>query len=325
MNDATLVGSRPAETAGAAGPSTVRRPGPRRRSGLLRWYRRGGLGAVLFAIPIVVIFFYFTWGPIVSGVMLSVQKTNLVGPAQWVGLSNFSYVLEDPELPRAALNTAYFALLALVFGFPVPILLAIFINELRTWGWLYNALAYLPAVVPPVAAILLWKFFYDPSGGGIFNTVLGWVGLGPYPWLNSEAMAMPSIVLEATWAGAGSTAIIYLAALGTVRTELYEAAEIDGAGIWSRIWHITLPQLRGIILIMMLLQLIGTFQLFTEPYLFTGGGPNNATQTIMLKIYNYAFVNGDYGAATALSVLLAIFLCLLSVVYQLATRRWNQS
>jgi multiple sugar transport system permease protein len=280
---------------------------------------------VLFAIPIVVIFFYFTWGPIVSGVMLSVQKTNLVGPAQWVGLSNFSYVLEDPELPRAALNTAYFALLALVFGFPVPILLAIFINELRTWGWLYNALAYLPAVVPPVAAILLWKFFYDPSGGGIFNTVLGWVGLGPYPWLNSEAMAMPSIVLEATWAGAGSTAIIYLAALGTVRTELYEAAEIDGAGIWSRIWHITLPQLRGIILIMMLLQLIGTFQLFTEPYLFTGGGPNNATQTIMLKIYNYAFVNGDYGAATALSVLLAIFLCLLSVVYQLATRRWNQS
>jgi multiple sugar transport system permease protein len=138
-------------------------------------------------------------------------------------------------------------------------------------------------------------------------------------------MAMPSIVLEATWAGAGSTAIIYLAALGTVRTELYEAAEIDGAGIWSRIWHITLPQLRGIILIMMLLQLIGTFQLFTEPYLFTGGGPNNATQTIMLKIYNYAFVNGDYGAATALSVLLAIFLCLLSVVYQLATRRWNQS
>jgi multiple sugar transport system permease protein len=280
---------------------------------------------VLFAIPIVVIFFYFTWGPIVSGVMLSVQKTNLVGPAQWVGLSNFSYVLEDPELPRAALNTAYFALLALIFGFPVPILLAIFINELRTWGWLYNALAYLPAVVPPVAAILLWKFFYDPSGGGIFNTVLGWVGLGPYPWLNSEAMAMPSIVLEATWAGAGSTAIIYLAALGTVRTELYEAAEIDGAGIWSRIWHITLPQLRGIILIMMLLQLIGTFQLFTEPYLFTGGGPNNATQTIMLKIYNYAFVNGDYGAATALSVLLAIFLCLLSVVYQLATRRWNQS
>lgn len=296
----------------------------RRRSRLLRWYHGGGLSAVLFAIPIVVIFLYFTWGPIVRGVLLSMEKTNMVDPAQFVGLSNFSYVLQDPELPRAALNTAYFALLALLFGFPVPILLAIFINELRRYDWLYNMLAYLPAVVPPVAAILLWKFFYDPSAGGIFNTLLSWIGLGPFPWLNSEGMAMPSIVIEATWAGAGSTAIIYLAALSTVRTELYEAAEMDGAGIWSRIWHITLPQLRGIILIMMLLQLIGTFQLFTEPYLFTGGGPNNATQTIMLKIYNYAFVNGDYGAATALSVLLAIFLCLLSIVYQFATRRWSQ-
>ena len=294
-----------------------------RRSRVARWYHRGGPASLAFAVPLLLVFLYFSWGPIVRGVLMSFQKANLVVAPQWVGLENFSYVLTDPLLPKAALNTAWFALLALVFGFPMPIFLAVFINELRRAGWLFNVLSYMPAVVPPVAAILLWKFFYDPSGSGVFNTVLGWVGLGPFPWLNSPGMAMPAIVLEATWAGAGATAIIYLAALSTVRNELYEAAEIDGAGIWKRVWHITVPQLRGVILIMMLLQLIGTFQLFTEPFLFTGGGPNNATLTVMLMIYQYAFVNGDYGAATALSMVLALFLCLLSAIYQLATRRWG--
>ncbi|WP_369372449.1 carbohydrate ABC transporter permease [Promicromonospora sp. Populi] len=297
----------------------------RPRFSVSKWYRSGGLQAVLFAIPIVVIFLYFSWGPILQGLVISLQKTNLVAPAEWVGLGNFEYVLNDPGLVQAALNTVYFAALALVIGFPIPIFLAVFINELRRYDGLYNALAYLPAIVPPVAAILLWKFFYDPSSSGMFNTALGWIGLGPYPWLNAEAMAMPSIVLYATWAGAGSTAIIYIAALSTVKTELYEAAEIDGAGIWRRVWHITIPQLRGVILVMMLLQLIGTFQIFTEPFLFTGGGPSNATQTILLKIYNYAFVNGDFGAASALSVLLAGFLGLLSVVYYFATKRWSPS
>jgi len=300
-------------------------PSPRRKRSPATWFHGGGLTSVLFAIPVVLIFTYFSWGPILQGLVLSFQKTNLVAEPSWVGLSNFEYVLSDPGLGQAVLNTVYFAFLALVFGFPVPIILAVLINELRKYDGVYNALAYLPAIVPPVAAILLWKFFYDPSTTGMFNTMLSWIGLGPLPWLNSEALAMPSIVLYATWAGAGSTAIIYIAALRTVSTELYEAAEIDGASIWRRMWSVTVPQLRGVILVMMLLQLIGTFQIFTEPFLFTGGGPNNATQTILLKIYNYAFVYGDFGAATALSVMLAAFLCLLSAVYLWATKRWSPS
>jgi multiple sugar transport system permease protein len=290
---------------------------------VITWYRSGGLSAVFFVLPLVLIFLYFSWGPIVRGLVLSFQKNNLVAPPEWVGWSNFSYVLTDPQLPQAALNTLYFAFLALVFGFPVPLFLAVFISELRKTGWLYNVLSYLPAVVPPVAAILLWTFFYDPSESGVFNAILGWFGIGPFAWLNSQTLAMPAIVLEATWAGAGATSIIYLAALTGVRTELYEAAELDGAGIWSRVWHVTLPQIRGIILIMMLLQLIGTFQVFTEPFLFTGGGPNNATLSILLLIYRYAFINGDFGAATALSVLLAGVLCVLSVAYHFVTRRWS--
>ncbi|TCN29204.1 multiple sugar transport system permease protein [Kribbella orskensis] len=287
------------------------------------WFRSGGLSSIVFALPLVLTFLYFSWGPIVRGLVLSFQKNNLVTTPEWVGWSNFSYVLTDPQLPQATQNTLYFALLALIFGFPVPLFLAVFISELRSTGWLYNVLSYLPAVVPPVVAILLWKIFYDPGTSGLFNSVLGWFGIGPFAWLNSPDLAMPAIVLEATWAGAGATAIIYLAALTGVRNELYEAAELDGAGIWRRVWHVTIPQIRGIIAIMMLLQLIGTFQVFTEPFLFTGGGPDNATTTILLLIYRYAFINGDFGAATALSVLLALVLCVLSVVYHFLTRRWS--
>ena len=119
---------------------------------------------------------------------------------------------------------------------------------------------------------------------------------------------MPSLVLESTWANAGGTIIIYLAALTGVNPELYEAASVDGASIWRKVWHVTLPQLRGILLVTMILQIIGTAQVFLEPYLFTSGGPANATLTVLLLIYNYAFGNslgGDYGEATALSLMLA--------------------
>ena len=135
-------------------------------------------------------------------------------------------------------------------------------------------------------------------------------------------------MIEATWAAAGSTIIIYLAALTGVAPELYDAAEVDGASVWSKIWHVTLPQLRGILLVTLILQIIGTGQVFLEPFLFTGGGPVDSTTTILLLIYNYAFENslgGDYGAATALSVLLAMFLAVLSFVYFRLTASWSET
>lgn len=297
-------------------------PAARRRRSVRSWAAGGGIAAILFALPAVVVFAYFSWGPIVRGLAMGFQKTNFT-VTEWVGWANFTYVLSDPLLATAVGNTLLFVALGLVIGFPVPLFLAVFMAELRRGKRWFNLLSYLPVVVPPVVAILLWKTFYDPSPSGVFNTILGWVGLGPIGWLNSPTWAMPAIVLEATWAAAGSTVIIYIAAMTGVRTELYEAAELDGSGIWRKIWHITLPQLRGIILVMLLLQLIGTMQVFAEPFLFTGGGPDNATMTLMLMIYNYAFVSQDFGAAAALSVLLAIFLGLLSGVYMWATRKWS--
>jgi multiple sugar transport system permease protein len=141
-------------------------------------------------------------------------------------------------------------------------------------------------------------------------------------------MAMPALVLEATWANAGATVIIYLAALIGVPRELYEAAEVDGASLWMKLWHITIPQLRGVLLVTLILQILGTAQVFLEPFLFTQGGPSNATLTVLLLIYNYAFASslgGDYGSATALSLMLALFLALFSAAYLWATRTWSTS
>ncbi|SKC50611.1 carbohydrate ABC transporter permease [Krasilnikoviella flava] len=296
---------------------------PRRRTPLT-WVRGGGLSTLVLALPLLVVFGLFSWFPIVRAVVMSFQSTNLVTPAEWVGLENFQYVLADPLLPQAATNTLYFALLALVFGYPVPLVAAVLMSEVKRMRGLYAALAYLPVVVPPVVAVLLWKTFYDASDTGVFNTIAGWFGLGPFPWLQDQAWAMPSLVLEATWAAAGGTVIIYLAALTGVPPELYDAAEVDGAGVWRKVWHVTLPQLRGVLFVTFILQIIGTAQVFTEPYLFTGGGPANSTTTILLMIYHYAFGGrGDYGAATALSLMLAVVLAVLSAVYFKLTSRWS--
>lgn len=303
----------------------ARATSPRRTP--LTWVRRGGLSTLVFALPLLVVFGLFSWLPIGRAVVMSLQKTNLVTTA-WVGLDNFRTVLADPLLATAVGNTLWFAALALLFGYPVPLLAAVLMSEVRRAKGLYSALAYLPVVVPPVVAVLLWKFFFDARPEGVFNTMLGWVGVGPVPWLQDAGWAMPSLVLEATWAAAGGTIIVYLAALTSVPGELYDAAEVDGASVWRKVWHVTMPQLRGVLLITFILQIIGTAQVFLEPYLFTDGGPANATITVLLLVYRYAFgqsLGGDYGAATALSLMLAVVLAVLSVVYFRLTRSWSQT
>jgi multiple sugar transport system permease protein len=297
--------------------------GPSLRSAAAR-----GLANLAVAAPMLLAFGLFAWYPIGRAVVMSVQRTNLVVPPIFVGWDNFAAVLSDPLLPTAARNTLYFALLALVFGYPLPLLMAVIMSEIRRAKGLFSMLAYLPVVVPPVVAVLLWKFFYDASPTGVFNDLLGRIGLGPYPWLQSASTAMPSLVLEATWAAAGGTVIIYLAALLSVPPELYDAADLDGASIVRKVWHVTLPHLRGILLVTLILQVIGTAQVFLEPYLFTNGGPDSSTLTVLLLIYNDAFANstgGDYGAAAALSLLLAGALGLLSALYFRLTRSWSTS
>ncbi|MET8005666.1 carbohydrate ABC transporter permease [Nonomuraea glycinis] len=311
----------PATTTTPPVAATVRRP-PAGARPARPDHRRRALAGLAFLAPALVCFGYFSWWPIGRSAVLAFQETNLVEPATWVGTRNFAILFADPLLPTAALNTLWFTALSLLIGLPGPLIVAVLIAELRRLGGVARVLVYLPVVVPPVVSVLLWKLFYDPDAG-LINRLLGLVGLGPYPWLQSPDWAMPSLVIEATWAGAGGAVLIYLASLVGVPRELYEAAESDGASVVRRVWHVLLPQLRGVILVLLLLQIIGCLQVFTEPYVMTDGGPENATVTILLMIYRYAFLFGDYGTATALSVLLAVVLAAVSAVYLRLTRGWS--
>lgn len=303
-------------TPAPATPRGRRAPGMRRRA---------SIAGLVFLLPALLCFGWFAWWPIGQSVVLAFQQTNLVEPAEWVGWRNFEQLFADPLLPTAVLNTLWFTVLSLLIGLPLPLFVAVLMSELRRGGTLARVLAYLPVVIPPVVSVLLWKVFFAPGENGVVNAALGLVGLGPFPWLQSPELAMPSLVIVATWSGAGTAILIYLAALAGVSTELYEAAELDGASVWRRIWHVTLPQLRGVILVLLLLQVIGALQVFTEPYVMTDGGPANATVTVLLMIYRYAFLFGNYGVATALSVLLAIALVIVSAVYLRLTRSWSTS
>ncbi|QOR71803.1 sugar ABC transporter permease [Ruania alkalisoli] len=288
-----------------------------------QWLRSGRFTTLLFLVPLLVCFGVFSWWPILRALVMTFQRTNLISPPTWVGAENLQRVLADPLLSTAVWNTVQYVGLSVLIGFPVPILMAVVIGELRRSRALASALVYLPVIIPPVVAVLLWKLFYAPGESGLFNTIAAWVGAGPFAWLNDAAMVIPAIVVQLTWANFGTATVIYLAALMSINTELYEAAEVDGAHPLRRLWHVTLPQMRPVMLIMLLLQLIGVFQLFTEPYIMTGGGPANRSVTILMLVYRYAFVQGDYGKATALSLLLAIALGLLSALYLGATRRWS--
>jgi len=303
-------------------------PARRHRRGVRGWVRGDGPHILVFLLPLLFSFVLFSWKPIVDAAIMAFQQTNLIAPAEWVGWDNFATVLNDPLLGEAVANTLWFAVLALLLGYPIPLVVAVLMSEVRRARGLYSALAYLPVIVPPVVGALLWKFFYDASPNGVFNTIAGWFGAGPFPWLQDQATAMPSIVLFATWSAAGGTIIIYLAALVGVAPELYDAAEVDGAGVWRKVWHVTLPQLRGVLLITFILQIIGTAQVFLEPFLLTAGGPANSTTTVLMLIYKYAFQNslgGDYGAATALSLMLAIVLAIFSAIYFRLTKSWSTS
>ncbi|MGW5640241.1 carbohydrate ABC transporter permease [Streptomyces sp. NPDC003832] len=240
-------------------------------------------------------------------------------PATWVGWDNYQRLFDDPLFVTAWKNTGYFTLLALVFGFAAPFVTAVVLNEFRHARGYLRMTVYLPVMLPPIVTMLLWRWFYDP-GPGLFNNVLEVFHLPAQQWLESENLAMLSLVLVSTWANMGTTTLIYLAALGSIPGELYEAAELDGASIRQRLWNVTIPQMRFILMITLLLQVIGTMQVFIEPFVLTGGGPNDATVTVLLLLYRYAFVYNDFGMASAMSTLLFIVLGLFAAVYLRLTR-----
>jgi len=293
-------------------------PSTRRPARLQRAVREN-LTAYGFLCAALVCFALFSWYPIFRGILLSFQQVNFVTAPEWVGWQNFATLFNDPLFGIAWRNTLYFTGLALVIGFAIPFAVAIVLNELRHVKAYFRLVVYIPVMLPPVVVAILWKWFYDP-GPGLFNSMLRAVGLSPLAWLNSADTSMLSLVLVATWASMGSATLIYLAALQTIPGELYEAAELDGANLWQRLRYVTIPHTRFVLLIMMLTQIVATMQVFTEPYVMTGGGPEDSTVTVLLLLYRYAFTYNDFGTASAMSLLLFIVLGAFSALYLRLTK-----
>jgi multiple sugar transport system permease protein len=302
-----------------------RLPGRRPRSGaaprgLLPRRIADNLMAYAFLAAGILCFALFSWYPLVRGIELSFQQVNFVTSPDWVGLENFRKVLSDPLFFTAWKNTIEFTGLALVLGYAVPFVLAMLLNELRHLHGFFRVAVYLPVMLPPIVSVLLWQYFYDP-GNGLFNTVLRGAHLPTSQWTQSPHTAMISLVLVSTWSNMGSATIIYLAGLQLIPGELYEAAELDGAGVWQRIRHVTIPQMRFVLLVMLLLQIIATMQVFIEPFQLTGTTDPD-TITVMVLVYRYAFtVNNDFGMASAMSVMLFVVLAVFTALYLRLTRR----
>jgi multiple sugar transport system permease protein len=275
---------------------------------------RDNLTGHAFLLGAVVCFALFSWYPMVREFIMAFQKTRR-GETTWVGFQNLIRIWHDPAFWQAWRNTLWFTVLALIFGFALPFFVAILFNELRHARAYLRILVYLPVMLPPVASVLLFKYFFNPSYG-LFNAILSFFHLPTSNWLNSPSMAMPAVVIAATWMNMGGAVLIYLAALQGIPGELYEAAELDGASVWRRVWHVTIPQTRLILSLMLLLQIIATMQVFTEPFLLTGGdGPQGSTTTVVYLIYNYAFNFNNYGSAAALGVVMLLVLIGFSGLY----------
>jgi len=274
---------------------------------------------LLFLIPEIVIFCVFLWKPIIMGIYYSLHDINFIRGNTFVGLQNYREIIQDEAFYTAIGNTLWFVFLGLVMGYWVPAVAATAISELRKFKATARLVVYLPNIVPAVALYGMWRWLYEPIGP--VNDFLTIFQLPPVEWLTDKSVAMFSIVLMNTWHYFGSTALIYLAAVMNIPKDLYEAAEIDGAGIWQRIKYITLPSIRHIFLLMLIMQLIANSQSYEPQLAMTGGGPNEATTTYMLLVVDGAFKQFAFGKASAMGVLLFVTLTLLSILLYALQRK----
>ncbi|MBB2942619.1 multiple sugar transport system permease protein [Actinoplanes lutulentus] len=277
---------------------------------------RDNLTGHAFLIGAVICFALFMWYPMIRGVVMSFQRTRR-GETTWVGWDNYVRIVADPSFWTAWQNTFYFTVLALVLGYVIPFLVAILLNEFRHAKGYLRILVYLPVMLPPASALFLFKFYaYDPSEAGLFNAILAGLGLPTSEWMQSPTMTIPAMVIASTWMNMGSAVLIYLASLQNIPGELYEAAELDGAGLVKRIWHVTIPQTKLILALLAMLQIVATMQLFIEPLILANGaGTQDSATSVAYLIYQHGFFQNDLNGAAALGVIMLVVLAAFSAVY----------
>lgn len=286
-----------------------------------RWLPKGAVGYVFIA-PWLVAFVAFEALPILSGFYHSFTDWTATGKAaKWVGLNNYSEALtRDPLFWKAVTNTLYYIGVSVPLGIVVAFALALMLNAKIRGRDAYRTIYYLPSVVPTVAAVIVWTFIFE-TRRGILNFLLELVGLPPIRWLSDPNWAMPALIIMSLW-GLGASMVIFLAGLQGIPQELYEAAEVDGANGWHKLWSLTVPLMTPTIFFNLVMNLVAAFQAFNNAFIMTNGGPNNATLLYMLHLYNNAFHYFRMGYASAMAVMLFIVVFGVTLLVYRSSRRW---
>ena len=293
---------------------------PKVPAGLKR--RREARFAWLLILPTVLFVTVFTAAPIVFSFILSFFSYSVIKPAHWIGLANYNSLLHDSNAQRAfgvtILLTAGIVIAEVVVG------LALAVGVQRRMNWarpIFRSAFFVPLLVSGASISIVMSYIFDPQFG-VVNYYLQLLGLPQIPWLNSTWGAIATVMIVVTWQQLGFTFIVFSAALGAVPRELVEAARTDGAGGWRIFRKITVPMISPSILFTVTVGVIGTLQLFDQPYVLTKGGPGNATTTVVLDMYQQAFQNLRFGYASSISVILFIVVLIATFLQFRISRKW---
>lgn len=274
-----------------------------------------------FLLPSAIPLTMFVLGPMLSAAWISLTKWNLLAPAQFVGVDNYARLLADPKTGEIFLHTLYYIVGYLPLVYVGGLALALALNTRLRGRAFWRSIYFLPVVTSWIVVALVWRWLLNPSSG-VVNTALAAIGVDGPGWWTDPAWAMPSIILASAWKDLGFVMVILLAGLQAIDPELEDAARVDGAGWWRRLWSVTLPLLSPSTFFVIVISLINGFQVFDQVYAMTGGGPGGATQVVVQQIYDLTFRYGGAGEASALSWILFVVVLGVTVVQIIGQRRW---
>ena len=280
------------------------RRGGRQRCDMVGPPRRGGRQRYLpwfFLLPAILSIALWSYWPLIRGALMAFQDYRIVGAGTWEGLDNFIRVASDPGFWKAWGRTLQYVAITLALGFVSPVILALLLSEIPRGKVFFRTVYFLPHLTSALVVTLMWKMMFDPTENGMLNQMLAWFGVGRHAWLQDPAWAMTCCILPGVWAGMGTASLIYIAALGALPPDYYEAAAIDGAGIFARFRHVTLPQLLPLMVINFVGAFIAAFQGMGSIFLLTFGGPGDATNVLSLVIWKEAYNNLRFSTATTMA------------------------
>ena len=293
----------------------------RTRRGLGRLARREALLFYVLIAPWLVNLVVFVVGPVLSSLYLSFTQYNIVSPAVWVGLANYQRLFTaDPLFYQSLRVTTIWVVAGVPLRLAAALFFAMLLNQKVPAVGFFRTVYYLPSVVSGVAVSLLWVWVLQPQFG-LLNYFLHMVGLPGPQWLSSPSWALPGLIVMSLWT-VGSTMIIFLAGLQGIPAELYESAKIDGASTLRQFFAVTIPLITPVILFNLVIGIIASFQVFTQAYVMTNGGPNNATLFYVLYLYQVAFQFSQMGYASALAWILFIIVLVLTLLVFRSSGRW---